>query len=458
MSFVLHRQLGNAAPVAVGGHGAWLVDATGREFLDACAGAAVSALGHDDTDVAEAVSTQMSKLSYAHTSFFSSEPAERLAEALVQAAGAPFSKVFFTSSGSEAVEAAIKFARQHFVEKDENARRHVIGRWQSYHGNTLGALSAGGNKMRRALYGPLLLDMHHIDACYAYRGQAPHESLDQFGLRMADQLEAKILELGPDTVAAFVAEPVVGATLGAVSAPPSYFPRIREICDRYGVLLVFDEIMCGMGRLGSLFAFEKIGVRPDIVCIAKGLGSGYLPIAAMVLSDAAVRPIADGSGSFMHGHTYQGHPVACAAAEVVLSKISSPDMLARVIEAGRRLKDGLRSRIGNSPHVGDIRGEGLFVGVEFVADAATKQPFPHTSRLNALIKREAMDRGLLVYAMGGTLDGQSGDHVLLAPPFIVSDEEIDRIVELFAQASAAALEQLMPSVAPAEEGVEGGQQ
>ena len=442
MSFVLHRQVSQPAPVAVAGRGAWLIDAAGKEYLDACAGAAVSALGHNDPAVARAVVDQMSRLSYAHTSFFSSESAERLAQALVEAAGEPFSKVFFTSSGSEAVEASIKFARQHFVEKGESQRRHVIGRWQSYHGNTLGALSAGGNKLRRALYGPLLLDMHHIDACYAYRGLAPGESLDEFGLRMADQLEAKILELGPDTVAAFIAEPVVGATLGAVTAPATYFPRIREICDRYGVLLIFDEVMCGMGRLGHLFAFEAVGVRPDIVCIAKGLGSGYQPIAAMLLTQDVVQPLVDGTGSFMHGHTYQGHPVACAAAEVVLAKISTPEMLRRVRDAGKRLVEGLRGRLGNSPHIGEIRGEGLFIAIEFVADAVTKAPFPHTSRLNARIKQEAWDRGLLVYAMGGAVDGQSGDHVLLAPPFIVSDEEIDRIVELFAEASSAALEQV----------------
>ena len=442
MSFVLHRQVSQPAPVAVAGRGAWLIDAAGKEYLDACAGAAVSALGHNDPAVARAVVDQMSRLSYAHTSFFSSESAERLAQALVEAAGEPFSKVFFTSSGSEAVEASIKFARQHFVEKGESQRRHVIGRWQSYHGNTLGALSAGGNKLRRALYGPLLLDMHHIDACYAYRGLAPGESLDEFGLRMADQLEAKILELGPDTVAAFIAEPVVGATLGAVTAPATYFPRIREICDRYGVLLIFDEVMCGMGRLGHLFAFEAVGVRPDIVCIAKGLGSGYQPIAAMLLTQDVVQPLVDGTGSFMHGHTYQGHPVACAAAEVVLAKISTPEMLGRVRDAGKRLVEGLRGRLGNSPHIGEIRGEGLFIAIEFVADAVTKAPFPHTSRLNARIKQEAWDRGLLVYAMGGAVDGRSGDHVLLAPPFIVSDEEIDRIVELFAEASSAALEQV----------------
>ncbi len=445
MSFVLHRQVSNPAPVAVAGRGAWLIDATGREYLDACAGAAVSALGHNDPDVSRAVADQMSRLAYAHTAFFSSEPAERLAEALVEAAGDPFSKVFFTSSGSEAVEAAIKFARQHFVEKGEGQRRHFIGRWQSYHGNTLGALSAGGNKLRRALYSPLLLDMHHIDPCYAYRGQAVGESLNEFGHRMADQLEAKILELGADTVAAFIAEPVVGATLGAVAAPATYFPRIREICDRYGVLLIFDEVMCGMGRLGHLFAFEAVGVRPDIVCIAKGLGSGYQPIAAMLLTDEVVQPLSDGSGSFMHGHTYQGHPVACAAAAAVLAKISSGEMISRVREAGKRLLDGLRVRLGNSPHVGEIRGEGLFVGIEFVSDSITKEPFPHKAKLNARIKREAWDRGLLVYAMGGAVDGQSGDHVLLAPPFIVSDEEIDTIVALFNEAASAALEQIAAS-------------
>ena len=449
VSFVLHRQMNRPAPVAVAGRDAWLIDSEGKEYLDACSGAAVSALGHNDPAVAQAVADQMSRLSYTHTSFFSSEPAERLAQSLVEKAGEPFSHVFFTSSGSEAVEAAIKFVRQHFVEKGEPERRHVIGRWQSYHGNTLGALSAGGNKLRRGLYSPLLLDMHHIDACYAYRGQVEGESLDAYGIRMADQLEAKILELGSETVASFIVEPVVGATLGAVAAPATYFPRIREICDRYGVLLVFDEVMCGMGRLGSLFAFEHVGVRPDIVCIAKGLASGYQPIAAMLLAEDVVKPVFNGTGSFMHGHTYQAHPVTCAAAEVVLSKISTPEMLTRVREAGKRLMDGLRVRLGNSPHVGDIRGEGLFLAVEFVADAASKEPFPHTMKLNALIKREAMDRGLLVYAMGGTLDGQTGDHVLLAPPFIVSDEEIDRIVEVFAEASFAALDQVAPqAVAP----------
>jgi len=265
---------------------------------------------------------------------------------------------------------------------------------------------------------------------------------------MADELEAKIQELGPDTVAAFIAEPVVGATLGAVTAPETYFPRIREICDRHGVLLIFDEVMCGMGRLGSLFAFETVGATPDIVCIAKGLGAGYQPIAAMILSEAAMKPLAEGSGAFVHGHTYQAHPVACAAAEVVLSKVSAPQTLERVGEAGRRLKEGLRKRLGNSPHVGEIRGGGLFIGVEFVADAGTREAFPYEARLHALIKREAMDRGLLVYAMGGTIDGRSGDHVVLAPPFIVSDEEIDRIVDLFAESVSAALERATKSATP----------
>lgn len=451
MSYVLHRDISKEVPVAAAGHGVFLVDEAGHEYLDACSGAAVSCLGHSDPDIAAAVADQVAKLAYAHTSFFSSAPAERLAARLVQLSAGAFSRVYFASSGSEAVEAAIKFSRQHFIEKGETQRRHVIGRWQSYHGNTLGALSAGGNKMRRSVYGPLLLEMHHIGACYAYRGQADDETLDAYGERMADELEAKILELGPETVTAFIAEPVVGATLGAVAAPDTYFPRIREICDRYGVLLIFDEVMCGMGRTGSLFAYEQVGAVPDIVCIAKGLGAGYQAISAMLLSQKAVQPLLDGSGAFKHGHTYQAHPVACAAAEVALSKVSAPQMLARVGQAGERMLEGLRNRLGNSPHIGEIRGRGLFIGLEFVADAATKAPFPHHAKLHALVKEEAMREGLLVYAIGGTLDGQSGDHILIAPPYIVSDAEIDRIVEMFAAAFSRAVVRALdaPSPAPA---------
>jgi adenosylmethionine-8-amino-7-oxononanoate aminotransferase len=443
MSFILHRQMTKEAPRAVGGDGVYLVDETGRRYLDGASGAAVSCLGHSDADIVAAVQAQVAKLAYSHTSFFSSEPAEEAAELLVAYSSNNFAKVFFTSSGSEAVEAAIKFARQHFVEKGEPERRHIIGRWQSYHGNTLGALSAGGNRWRRTLYGPLLLDMHHISACYAYRGQHDGETADEYGLRMADALEQKILELGPETVAAFIAEPVVGATLGAVVAPSSYFPRIREICDRYGVLLIFDEIMCGMGRTGTLFAYEQEGIVPDLVCVAKGLGAGYQPIAAMLISERACEPIAQGSGAFLHGHTYQAHPVACAAAVAVLRKISDPALLSRVTEAGQTLIRGLRDRIGNNPYVGDIRGRGLFAAVEFVSDASSKAPFPPEARLNGRIKQEAMRDGLLCYAMGGTLDGRSGDHVLFAPPFIVSDTQISTLVETFATAMTRALDQAL---------------
>lgn len=439
------------APVAVEGRGIFLIDENRKEYIDACSGAAVSCLGHSDVDIADAVCEQVASLAYAHTSFFSSRPAERLADRLIAAADGAFSKVFFTSSGSESVEAAIKFTRQHFVEKGESQRRHIIGRWQSYHGNTLGALSAGGNKWRRALYEPLLIDMHHIEACYEYRGRREDETADAYGERMAYELEAKILEIGPDMVAAFIAEPVVGATLGAVGAPRTYFPRIREICDRYGLLLIFDEIMCGMGRTGSLFAYEQVGAVPDIVCIAKGLGAGYQPIAAMLLSEKVCDPIVRGSQSFVHGHTYQAHPVACAAADVALAKIVDPAMLARVSAAGALLSEKLRARTGNSPYIGDIRGCGLFIGVEFVSDPVTKAPFPPAAKLHSLLKEEAMRDGLLLYAMGGTLDGQSGDHVLIAPPFIINDEEIERVVDLFAAALPRAIERALAASAQATE-------
>ncbi len=440
MSHVLHRNLATEFPVAVSGERIFIVDAAGKRYLDGCGGAAVSCLGHSDEEIAGAIHEQVSAFAYAHTSFFTNEPAERLATRLTDLSKGNFSKVFFTSSGSEAVEAAIKFARQHFVEKGEVQRRNFIGRWQSYHGNTLGALSAGGNKFRRALYEPLLLDMHHVSACYEYRGRTDEESIEAYGDRMADELEAKILCLGPETVAAFIAEPVVGATLGAVEAPSTYFPRVREICDKYGILLIFDEVMCGMGRTGSLFAYEQAGAVPDIVCIAKGLAAGYQPIGAMLVSEKACGPLVEGSKTFMHGHTYQAHPVGCAAAEVALRKISDPAMLARVNEAGRKLIQQLRTRFGNAPYVGDIRGKGLFAALEFVADLQTKEPFPSSARLNSLIKDEAMREGLLVYAMGGTLDGVRGDHILLAPPFIITDAEIERMVEMLASAVQRALE------------------
>ncbi|TIR32993.1 MAG: aspartate aminotransferase family protein [Mesorhizobium sp.] len=439
MTHILHRQIHATLPVAAGGKGIELFDRDGRAYIDASGGAAVSCLGHGHPDVTAALHAQADKLAYAHTSFFTNEPAETLADKLVAGAPQGISHAYFVSGGSEAVEAALKMARQFFVETGKPERRNVIARRQSYHGNTLGALAAGGNEWRRAQFRPLLIDTHHIDPCYAYRYQEAGESEEAYGLRAAQALEDKILELGPDTVMAFVAEPVVGATAGAVPAVPGYFRRIREICDRYGVLLILDEVMCGMGRTGTLHACEQDGVAPDLMTIAKGLGGGYQPIGAVLLSRRIFDAFAEGSGFFQHGHTYICHPMACAAALAVQEVIARDDLLANVRAMGAHLSRRLGERFGNHAHIGDIRGRGLFMGLELVEDRSTKAPFDPKLKLNAKIKREAMARGLLVYPAGGTIDGVRGDHVLLAPPFIIDAAAIDAVVERLGDAIDAAV-------------------
>ena len=439
MTHILHRSIHAKLPVAVAGRGVELFDADGKGYIDASGGAAVSCLGHGHPDVIAALHEQVDRLAYAHTGFFTTEVAEKLADRLVEDAPEGLDHVYLVSGGSEAVEAALKMARQYFVEKGEPKRRHIVARKQSYHGNTLGALATGGNEWRRAQFAPLLIETHHIDPCYAYRYQQPGESAEEYGLRAANLLEQKLLELGPDEVIAFVAEPVVGATLGAVPPAPGYFRRIREICDRYGVLLILDEVMCGMGRTGTLYACEQDGVAPDLVAIAKGLGGGYQPIGAVLLSGRIFEAFAKGSGFFQHGHTYMGHPMAAAAALAVQEVIRRDDLLANVRAMGERLDERLRQRFGNHHHVGDIRGRGLFRGVELVADRATKEPFDPKRQLNGRIKREAMDRGLMVYPMGGTIDGVRGDHVLLAPPFIVEERDVDEIVSRLGEAVDAAI-------------------
>jgi adenosylmethionine-8-amino-7-oxononanoate aminotransferase len=385
-------------------------------------------LGHSNARLRSALRAQIDQLAFAHTGFFTSEPAERLADRLIDAAPEGLERVYLVSGGSEAVEASLKLARQYFVELGEPQRHRVIARRQSYHGNTLGALAAGGNEWRRAQFAPLLVETSHIGPCYAYRGQEEGESADEYGARAAGELEAEIQRLGPETVMAFVAEPVVGATAGAVPAVPGYLRRIREICDQHGVLLILDEVMCGMGRTGHLFACEEDGVSPDLLTIAKGLGAGYQPIGAMLVSDRIYEAIAQGSGFFQHGHTYMGHPVAAAAANAVLDEIEAHDLLARVREQGALLDRTLRDALGQHRHVGDIRGRGLFRGVELVEYRESKAPFDPARKLHARIKAEAFAAGLICYPMGGTIDGQRGDHVLLAPPFIIEDAQIDELV------------------------------
>jgi adenosylmethionine-8-amino-7-oxononanoate aminotransferase len=439
MTHILHRQIAGSLPVAAGGKGIELMDSTGKPYIDASGGAAVSCLGHGHPAVTAALHEQLDKLAYAHTGFFTTEVAEKLADRLIEDAPAGLSHVYLVSGGSEAVEAAIKMARQYFTERGETGRRHIIARRQSYHGNTLGALAAGGNAWRRAPFAPLLIETHHIEPCFAYRFQVPGESEEQYGLRAAEALERQILELGPETVLAFVAETVVGATAGAVPPAKGYFKRVREICDQYGVLLILDEVMCGMGRTGTLHACEQEGIAPDLMTIAKGLGGGYEPIGAVLLSKNIYDAFARGSGFFQHGHTYMAHPLACAAGLAVQETIRRDNLLANVRDMGALLRRRLSERFGNHAHVGDIRGRGLFQAIELVEDRLTKAPFDPARKLHAKVKKAAMARGLMVYPMGGTIDGQTGDHVLLAPPFIVTAGQIDEIVDRLGNALDDAL-------------------
>ncbi|MEM9602628.1 MAG: aspartate aminotransferase family protein [Pseudomonadota bacterium] len=429
MSHVFPRHCHTDYPIAAAGDGCWLVDQSGKRYFDGSGGAAVSCLGHSNTRVREAIKAQVDALAFAHTGFFSSEPTERLAELLIANAPGRLDRVYFVSGGSEAVEAALKLARQYHIENGEPERQHVIARRQSYHGNTLGALATGGNAWRRAPFEPLLTPVSHIAPCYAYADCAEGETIEAYVERVAGELDTEIVRLGSDRVMAFVAEPVVGATLGAVTALPGYFKRIREICDHHGVLLILDEVMCGMGRTGHLFAHAADGIEADIVCIAKGLGAGYQPIGATLCTDAVYAAIAAGSGAFQHGHTYLGHPVATAAGLAVLNEILDRALVDEVNGLGDHLHTVLCQRLGQHPHVGDIRGRGLFRGIELVADRDTKRPFAGTSGLAARIKRTAFESGLICYPMGGTRDGKRGDHILLAPPFVASRTDMELVAE-----------------------------
>ena len=442
MSHVFPRHCHKTPPTAVRGEGCYLYDSTGKEYLDGSGGAAVSCLGHGDADVIAAVQKQVAALAFAHTGFLTSDPAEALAALLAQHAPGTLDKVYFVSGGSEATEAALKLARQYFVEVGQSQRRHLVARKQSYHGNTIGALSAGGNELRKRPFAPLLVEVSHIAPCYEYTLRDEKESAAEYGLRAAQELEDEVLRLGPETVMAFMAEPVVGATLGAVPAVKGYFKRIREICDRYGVLLILDEVMCGMGRTGHLFACEAEGISPDILCIAKGLGAGYQPIGAMLCTDAIYNSIKAGSGFFQHGHTYLGHPVATAAALAVVSKILDQHLTERSLRQGDKLSSALHECFGQHPHVGDIRGRGLFQAIELVADCETKQPFDPSMGLAGKIKSAAFEAGLICYPMPGTRDGQSGDHVLLAPPFIITDKQIEELVSKLDMSLKNSLEKL----------------
>ncbi len=438
MSHVLHRSLLSDPPLAVRGDGLFIIDEKGNRYLDACGGAAVSILGHNNERVIDAIRRQTEALPYAHTMFFSTTALEELGDTLV--ADAPgMEKVLFVSGGSEAVEAALKLSRQYFVEIGEPQRHLFIARKQSYHGNTLGALAVGGNQWRRRLFAPLLKQGNHISPCFEYRWRNGDESREAYGLRAADELEAKIQELGPENVAGFVAETVMGATVGAVPAVPGYFTRIREICDRYGIHLILDEVMCGTGRTGSLFAYEQENIVPDIVTLAKGLAAGYQPIGALLTQGYLSESIKTGSGFFQHGHTFMGHATAVAAALATLRVIDDENLLANVTARGASLKSKLQAALGDHAHVGDIRGRGLFIGIEFVKNRDTKEPFDPDLKIHQRVMTQAMGEGLLCYGMGGTVDGRLGNHILIAPPYTIEEPHEDEIVTKMSAAVAAAM-------------------
>lgn len=428
---ILHRQNKTPLPVIADGKGAYLIDRDGKHYLDGSGGAAVSCLGHGHPRVIEAIKDQLDKVAFAHTGFFTNEPAEELAEYICARAPKGFGRVVFSAGGTESVEAALKIARQIHIEKGDTARSHIIARRQSYHGASLAAMSAGYHVQRRKTYEPMLLNdtMSHIAPPYAYRLQKDGESAEEFALRAAGELEQEILKIGPQNVCAFIAETVSGATIGAVPPPPGYLKEIRRICDKHGVLLILDEVMCGMGRTGTLFACEQDGISPDLITVAKGLGAGYQPIGATLVASRHADTIINGSGLLEHGHTYMAHAAACAGSLAVQKVIEEDGLLPQVRERGASLMAKLKERFGQHAHVGDIRGRGLFVGLEFVADRESKEPFDPVKNVAGKLKAAAFANGLIIYPAGGTMDGEKGDHTLIAPPFIVNEEQLDELVE-----------------------------
>src|SRR5476649_2747500 len=466
MSHIIHRNLRQPPPIAASAQGVYVRDSQGKRYLDASGGAAVSSLGHAHPDILAAMHAQIERNAYAHTAFFSTDVAEELADHLAEHAPGDLNHVYLVSGGSEAIEAALKLARQYFVEGGEPQRSVFIGRRQSYHGNTLGALAIGGNEWRRQHFAPLLLDVPRVAPCYEYRDRAADQSVDDYTAGLLVELEARIIEAGPQRVIGFCAETVVGATGGAIPPTPGYFKGVRALCDKYGILLIADEVMCGMGRTGTLYAIEQDGVVPDLVTLGKGLGAGYQPIGAVLARDHIVDRLRGGSGAFQHGHTYMGHPVAAAAALAVQKVIRRDCLLGAVTVRGTTLRRMLHQafdthpHVGDirgrgmrgttlrrmlhqafdtHPHVGDIRGRGLLLGMELVRERDTKEPFAPALKLHAAVKQQAMACGLMVYPMGGTIDGQRGDHILLAPPFIATEQDLAEIVTRLGEALTRAL-------------------
>ncbi|KAL6408814.1 hypothetical protein AUP68_07760 [Ilyonectria robusta] len=432
---LLHRSLVQKPSMVESASGIELKLASGQTIIDACGGAAVALIGHGNEEVTQAMVEQARKVSYVHTQAYTTAPAEELADIILE--GNPFGleKAFFVGSGSEAVESALKLARQYFYEKNEPERVHIISRQQSYHGNTMAAMSISTNKARKAPYqGFCYPNVSHVSPAYAYQYKHENESEAEFTGRLLAELEAEFLRVGPEKVVAFIAETVSGATLGCVAAPAGYYKAVRALCDKYGILLILDEIMCGVGRTGTFFAFEQEGVVPDIMTIAKGLGGGYAAIAGVLMHSRVVDVLRQGTNVFNNGHTYQAHPISCAAALAVQWIVKRDDLVARCAQMGKLLERMLRAELQNCKSVGDIRGRGLFWGVEFVKDRQSRSPFDPKLGFGVRVQQAAFEKGVALYPGGATIDGVRGDHLLLAPPFTVTEEQLDHICRVLREA------------------------
>ena len=439
MSSVFYRDPGSTYPVAARADGMYVFDVEGRTYLDMSGGAAVSSVGHSHPRVVKAIQDQVAALAFAHTAFFTNEPQEQLAARIAARFPEEGAKVWFTSGGSESNESALKIAWQYWRAKGKPDKTIVISRQFSYHGGTFGATSISGSVFRRAPYEKVLIDWPRIAPCYAYRHRQADESAEDYGLRAARELEVAIQAAGAENIAAFIAEPVVGATLGVVPPSPGYFSEIRRICDDYEVLFIADEVMCGSGRCGTFFTHTEEGVTADVVSLAKGLGGGYQPLGALVTRGEIMATIRESDEAFAHGHTYIGHPTACAAG-VAVQDCYDDGLLDAVGEKGDRLMSLLADRFGGHPNIGDIRGRGLFVGIEFVEDRESKSAFAAEAGIPRQLKKAAMRHGLICYPGGGTVDGRAGAHMLIAPPFIAGDEHFaelaDKLDAMFADVFA----------------------
>ncbi|OAA45594.1 Aminotransferase class-III [Metarhizium rileyi] len=436
-SKILHRSLIRHPETVISASGSYYILSNGQRILDGCTGAAVAVIGHGDPDVKAAITEQLSQVAYAHTLAFTTNSAEELASTVLD--GNPFGlcKAYFVGSGSEAMDAAMKLARQYWVEAGQPQRRRFVARRQAYHGNTIGAMSVSSNLARRAPYeDALLLDkVSYVSPAYAYRIQKEGETEDAYSQRLVEELDAEFRALGPDTVMAFIAEPVGGATAGCITPPKGYLEGVRRVCDRYGILLVLDEVMCGSGRTGTYFAFAQEGrVHADLVTLGKGLGGGYAPIAGVLAHQKVIDVLTKGSGVFVHGHTYQAHPVCCAAALAVQRVLKRDDLVAACAEKGKWLEEELRARMAHRRYVGDIRGRGLFWALEFVKDKQTKEPFEPDLHFARNMTDEAQRLGLAIYPGTGTADGYAGDHVILAPPLNVSPKDLGILADLLERA------------------------